>query len=178
MVSTRRGFRFTIGQGMMVIAALAVAFAIMPMPVAIIVAFLTSCLVVLGRKRPLRPTPLSKSFGCLFCFCGLAGGMVVGSWFLRHSHASGRVENTELFWALFCGLFSALTAGIYGQFLGTTLSSHQNSTANALDSKRAKTQAELELVDQLLRRAHEGDDEIVISKLSEYRAKLEHELQL
>ncbi len=180
MVKTPRVFRFTIGQGMTVIAALAVAFAIMPMPVAIVAAFLTYSLVVLGRGRPLKPTPLSRSFGCLFSFCGLVGGLVVGSWSDVHLRSSGRVGDSELFWIAGVnarGLFGGLTARILGRFLGGKLAGDLESTAVRLDSKRDKTQAQLKLVEHLLRRAHEDGDEEVTSKLAEFRAKLEHELQ-
>jgi hypothetical protein len=178
MAIARGRFRFTIGQGMIVIAALAVAFAIMPMPVAIMAAFLTCCLVVLARKRLLPPNPTSRFLGCFFSFCGLVGGLMVGSWLLRFSHPSGHVRDTTLFWIVFCGLFSALTACIFGRFLGGKLAGDLGSTARPLDSERDKTQAQLELVERLLRQAHQDDDQEVMTKLSDYKTKLEHKLQL
>ena len=87
MVDARRRFRFTIGQGMIVIAALAVVFASMPMPLAIDVAFADN-LPRRDRSQSIADstglTLLSEPVGCIFCFFGLlAVGGVLGAWLLR-----------------------------------------------------------------------------------------------
>ena len=61
MVDPRRRFRFTIGQGMWIIAALAALFAIMPMPMAIDVAFATTCLLAIGGNRLCHRTDRAAS---------------------------------------------------------------------------------------------------------------------
>jgi hypothetical protein len=57
MVTPRRIFRFTIGQSMKGIAALAVTFAILPMPAAIALAISATCVLLLRceqRSLPIR----------------------------------------------------------------------------------------------------------------------------
>lgn len=57
MVTPRRIFRFTIGQSMQGIAALAVSFAILPLPAAIALAISATCIILLRweqRSLPIR----------------------------------------------------------------------------------------------------------------------------
>ena len=72
MANNRRGVRFTIGQGMLVVAALAVAFATIPMPFAI---GLCGVLTTVSphwagydrRSRPRSPTPSDAAFASSVC---------------------------------------------------------------------------------------------------------------
>jgi hypothetical protein len=178
MANAHLRFRFTIGQGMMVIAALAVAFAIMPLGVAILMSILITCLILLMRERiqSRRPIPKYGPDGCTLSFFGMLVAMVTAPSFYKIALASGRAGDAGL-WALLCCLAAALTGILIVQYLVAKYAIDPNSTANPLDSKRARTQAELERVDHLLKCALEDDDEIVISKLSEYRARLDQELR-
>jgi hypothetical protein len=168
MENTHRGFRFTISQGMMVIAALAVAFAIMPMPIAINVAFATTCLVAIAHNRSRNSTVLtllSEPVGCLFCFLGLlAVGGVIGGWLVRPA----TITNLD-HWVIF---FASLMAGLFG----AARLWRPNATTDASDPNRHGPKAEIKLVEHLLRRAHEDGDELVISKLTEYRTRLAIEM--
>jgi hypothetical protein len=169
MVNTHRGFRFTIGQGMTVIAALAVAFAIMPMPLAIDVAFATTCLVAIAHNRSRSSTALtllSEPVGCLFCFLGLlAVGGVIGGWLLR----PGTIADVDP-WFIF--LISSM-AGLFG----AARLRRTKATTEARGPDRDGPEAELKRVEHLLRRAHEDGDEVVISKLTAYRTRLVIEMQ-
>jgi len=167
----------------MVIAALAVAFAIMPMPVAIVLALCTTCLVALGRNQWPMPDWLSQSKGCLMWFFVLLGGLfgaeVFGSLVRRPVGVRGRVGDGNLWIAgVMLGAFGGLMVEVFGRFLAAAISRQRDSTAEEFDWKRDKTRAQLKLVEHLLRRAHEDGDEDVTSKLSEYRSRLEHDLQL
>jgi hypothetical protein len=154
---------------MIVIAALAVAFAIMPMPLAINVAFATTCLVAIAHNRSRNSTVLtllSEPVGCLFCFLGLlAVGGVIGGWLVR----PGTIADFDP-WVLF---FASLMAGLFG----ATRLWRPKATMEARDPNRDGPKAELKLVEHLLRRAHEDGDELVISKLTEYRTRLVIEMQ-
>ena len=156
MVHTHRSFRFTIGQGMIVIAALAVAFAIMPMPLAIDVAFATACLVGIAHNRSRTsnvPTLLSEPVGCLFVLLGLLAAW--RRYWRMASHVSGTIANRDP-WVTF--FICSLIAGLFG----ATRLRRSKAFRSRKHSPRIVTRlkAELKLVEHLLRRAHKDGDEL------------------
>ena len=156
-------FRFTIGQGMAVIAVLAVLFASLPMPLAIDVAFATTCLVAIGRNRL-----LTEPLGCVLCLLGLlAGPAALVTWLF-----GPRIAGSDSF------LFSVFIVSLIAGALGTSRLRRPNPVARPFASHQNETQTEFELVEHLLRRAHKDGDEVVIAKLTEYRVKLEQRLEL
>jgi len=158
-----RGFRFTIGQGMAVIAALAVLFAVLPLTLAINVALATAGLVAIGRSR-LFIQPL----GCVLCFLGLLLGLAaLEGWIISLWRVGSAVS-----WGSFAVCSFILAS------LGIALLRQPARSAKSSAPIVYETKAELRLVESLLRRANEDGDDVVVMKLTEYRAKLEHELQV
>ena len=175
MAMSGRAFRFTIGQGMAVIAALAVTFAFLPMPVAIVLILITLLLVlhslVVARRTNRSIPTLGESIGCLFSFAGFLGGVVVGVSLVSRTADYGGLHIAV---GLCCGLLGALITGIVGYFVALTLPREplpSPSVSNA-KTKREAAQAEIELVERLLVQAAEENDEEVRTKLTAYHAGL------
>jgi hypothetical protein len=159
VINGGRRFRFTIGQGMILIALLAVAFANMPMPLAINVAFATICLLAIGRKRL-----LFEPIGCVSCFLGLLTSVTaVEAWLL-----GSRTPGDKTLLLVFAG---SMIVGL----LGAARLRRPGLTLDKRARHGDETEIELDRVGHLLRCAQDDGDEIVISKLTEYRAKLERE---
>ena len=162
MVHARRRFRFTIGQGMLVIALLAVLFASTPMPIAIDVVFATTCLFIIGRDRL-----FIEPIGCICCFLGLLTGPAAFlAWLLRPSTADTDLQ----------AFFIVNGALIIGG-LGAARLRRRQTIVKTLTPTPDETQSELRRVAYLLKRAQKDGDGFVISKLIAYRAKLENELK-
>lgn len=182
IVHTRRGFRFTIGQGMMVIALLAVAMAMMPMPAAVALAVLTARLLVFGRNQSRNRTRAFSSVGCPLCLLGFLVGAMTGMIWPNTSTDCGLVV---IPFALGFGLAGSVIAAVAGLAVSLALprrppSSHDRSESNNEQSTRIDcndTQAELERVEQLLRHARRHDDDVVTAKLRDYKERLENDLQ-
>jgi hypothetical protein len=171
--SAFRGFRFTIGQGMVVIALSAVAFAFMPAPAAVVLTLATPCLIALGHRRIRQPTLLSESIVAIFVFFGLFGGVALGRWCGVVANDDRWIDDDDL-----CALAGIFTGVVLGRLVGTAILGPSILANEAPDAKHADTRFELKVVEEMLRRAHEDGDEITISKLTDYRAKLEHDLLL
>jgi hypothetical protein len=156
-------FRFTIGQGMIVIAVLAVLFASLPMAVAVNVAFAVTCLVAIGRNRL-----LSEPVGCILCLLGLlTGPAAVVIWLF-----GPRIAGSDSF------LFVVIAVSSIAGGLGAARLRRPTRSAKRFAPHQNETQREFELVEDLLKRARKDGDEVVIAKLSEYRVKLKQRLQL
>jgi hypothetical protein len=172
MAMSGRVFRFTIGQGMAVIAALAVTFAFLPMPVAIFLIFITLLLVlhwlVVARRTQRSSPSLGETIGCLSCFAGFFGGAILGD-------SLGADYSGLSFGVVLCsGFLGASIAGIVGHFVALTLPREplpSPSVSNA-KTKREAAQAEIELVERLLVQAAEENDEEIRTKLAAYHAGL------
>jgi hypothetical protein len=141
------------------------------MPVAINVAIATACLVAIGRNRL-----LAEPLGCVSCFVGLLVGLVALEGWLYRLWKPG-VENP---WGLF--IIVSLMVGGMGAFLLRRPVPIAELFAQKLDATEAElqlveTEAELQLVENLMRQAEDDRDELVISKLTEYRARLAHRLE-
>jgi hypothetical protein len=81
-----------------------------------------------------------------------------------------RTITDRALWIIF---FVSLITGL----LGAVRLRRRTASAEAPDPNRDETKVELKLVENLLRRAYDDGDEVVISKLTEYRARLAHELR-
>src|SRR5262249_2093231 len=135
--SAFRGFRFTIGQGMAVIAVLAVFFAILPMSLAIEVALATAGLVAIGRSRL-----FSQPLGCVFCFLGLLSGLAaLEGWIISLWRVGG-----DMPWGTFavCSFIIA--------WLGIAILRQPARSAKSSAPILYETRAEPRLVEGLLRR--------------------------
>jgi hypothetical protein len=144
---------------MVVIAVLAVAFATMPMPLAINVAFATICLLAIGRKRL-----LFEPVGCVSCFLGLLTSVAaLEAWVL-----GPRTPGDHRLLFVFA---SSMIVGL----LGAALLRRPGLTLGERARHRDETEIELERVEHLLRCAQDDGDEIVVSKLTEYQGKLKRE---
>jgi hypothetical protein len=167
--SAHGGFRFTIGQGMAIIAVLAVLFAILPMPLAINVAIATACLVAIGRNRL-----VAEPLGCVLCFVGLLVGVVaLEGWFYSLWKPGGETP-----WGAFI-IVSLLVGGMGAMLLRRSVPIG-GAFAKFFDEAEAEldeTEAELKLVENLLRQAEDDRDEVVILKLTAYRARLAQRLE-
>ena len=175
MAMSGRVFRFTIGQGMAVIAALAVTFAFVPMPVAIFLILITlllvlHSLVVAQRTQRSRPN-LGETIGCLSCFAGFLGGAIVG---VSLVNRTAGYSGLHIAVALCCGPLGALIAGIVGHIVALTLPREPlpSPSESKAKAKREAAQAEIELVERLLVQAAEENDEEVRTKLAAYHLRL------
>ena len=173
MVMARHVFRFTIGQSMAVVAALAVIFAILPMRAAVAFALLATLLFVL-RRNPRSNPALRESIGCLSCIFGFLGGVIVGAmWGNPPAGDSGLpiVANA------FCyGMLGVMVAAIVGHFVALILGGRPSFSADRSEAKHKDERVEIELVERLLVQAEEQNDEAVRMKLAAYKTRLEQEL--
>jgi hypothetical protein len=173
MATTRRVFRFNIGQGMWAIAALALTFAFLPMPVAIAFACLTTSLLALRRGQLSNPAHV-ETIGCLPCSLGFFGGVILAGMLVNPP--SARSGPSEVANAFYCGGLGAMTAAVVGQLVALTLSGRRPAARDPSEKKREAARAEIELVGRLLVRAEQQGEEGVRMKLAAYRARLEEEL--
>ncbi len=157
MAATHSVFRFTIGQGMAVIAALAVLFALFPMPLAIIVAILTSCCVLLNRSRApnlvyARESPiLAQSVGCLCSLLGFIGGAILGVRLIIPPGAdSGLAVAAIGFWF---GLLGAAVAYTAGYLVARGRPKPRSAFPVAADLQADKIRAEIQTTAQLIKEA-------------------------
>jgi hypothetical protein len=175
MAMSARVFRFTIGQGMAVIAALAVIFAFVPMPAAIFLILITLLLVLhllVAARRTNRSIPsLGERIGCLSCFAGFLGGAIVG---VSRVGWSADYYGLNIGFALCCGFLGALIVGIVGHFVALALPREPlpSPSVSYAKTKREAAQAEIELVERLLVQAAKENDEEVRTKLAAYHAGL------
>jgi hypothetical protein len=172
-IPTRHAFRFTIGQGMAVIAALAVLFAFLPMPVAIGVAFLGLWLLVPRRKNVSNPA-LVRTIGCLCSLLGFFLGAAIGVVTLPFPPNPGLAVTSVL---SSYGFIGAIVAGVIGHQVASRRFGRPPSSRDPSSAKRKAVQDEIELVGRLLVLAEEEGDEDVSLKLAAYRARLEQELR-
>ena len=181
MSKARDGFRFTIGQGMALIAALAVLFAIFPMPVAVAFALFASAAYVFRHRPHSKPRVLAAPIGCLFFLIGFPAGIVLAAKLLRASVGMGRFVGTSDLTVLavtVSGSLAAIVAGAVGYFLGAALSGWLFHDDDASKSRLDEVQAELAWVTQVLEQPEASDDAEVSVKLAAYRVKLEHQLEV
>ena len=180
MSRPRRRFRFTIAQGMAVIAALGVTFAIFPMPLAIAFLVFAGSLLLLRPDPRSRRTPHGASLGCLFGLLGCPAGAIIGVHLAGHRVVMDRfsgVGDPTALGALLGGLVGALAAGLAGYFVSRALFRGLMNGRAPRNSPREALREEIGLVDGLLRHAREQADEEVTVKLAEYKVKLERDLE-
>ena len=157
MVATRSAFRFTIGQGMAVIAALAVAFALFPMPIAIILAVLTSCYMLLHRSRApdlvygRESAIVAESVGCLSSLLGFIGGAILGVRLIIPRGAdSGLAVAAIGFWF---GLVGAAVAYTAGYLVARGRPKRRAASLAATDLWAQKIRAEIQTTAHLIKQA-------------------------
>jgi hypothetical protein len=184
MVSARHVFRFTIGQGMAVIAALAVAFAFLPMPAAIVLSLVTLLLVLRSRLLRRRWLPISNPargarIGCLSCYLGLLVGATLGVIVVtRYPDAVAVHGGLAVFAAAVgCGFLGALVAGIIGHLVALSLPIQPLPPPDPTKVKREALRAEIDYLERLLRQPDLESDEEVRTKLTAYEARLRRELE-
>jgi hypothetical protein len=183
MVSTRHVFRFTIGQGMAAIAALAVAFAFLPMPGAIILSLVTLFVMLRSRLRRRRHSvsdpARGERIGCLSFVLGLFTGAAVGAFLVtRYSDPAAVDAGLVGIGAIVaCGFMGALVGGIIGHVVALSLPVQPLPPPDPTDVKREAMQAEIQYLERLLGQADVESDDEVRTKLTAHKAKLIHELE-
>jgi hypothetical protein len=179
MRQPRLRFRFTIGQGMAVIAVLGVIFAVFPMPLAIPAALMMALVYVLPRDPNSRGTPRAASFGCLFGLLGCPVGAFIAMQLLRA--VTGRLrgvgDDAIALGAAVGGLLGALTAGVAWHYMSLALAPPRMACQEHRKSPREALRKEIEMVDGLLVFARKQEDEEVRVKLADYKSKLERDLE-
>jgi hypothetical protein len=184
------GKRWELVAGIAVIAALAVTFAILPMPVAIALSGLTGCLVLLwldpisnpyktpGHRGPGRPAPRQQPFVraepifWLFCLFGFLCGAFFGVRSVSEEEC-GLPAIAVGFWS---GVVGAIVAGIVCHFVAWGLSVQRSYSHDLAVVQNEKRWAEIESTEQLMAQAEARGEEDVRVKLAEYKARLEDEL--
>jgi hypothetical protein len=169
----RHLFRFTIGQGMASIAALAVIFAFLPMPAAVGLALLMISLVLLRRNQPSHSI-LGETIGCLSCFIGFIAGVGAILCAMLANPISANDGLSIMSAGVRCGIVGAIVAGIVTQLTVLALQC-RTSSPELSEAKHESVQAEIELVKQLLNQGENQSDEEVRRKLEAYQARLNQE---
>ena len=153
----RHGIRFTIGQGMLVIALFGVAFAVLPIQVGL-VAVPAAILAYIGRKCAGRQKAPLGSIGCLLCLIGIILGSVTGMVWIG---------------AMVTAAVISMRLGVFVADIGRVAAAPQK----LLETGNSDARAELVLVEQLLMQARKDGDEFVAEKLRNYKARLKNQLK-
>jgi hypothetical protein len=164
---------------MAAIAGICVIFGVFPMPVAIAFIVFAGGMLLLRRDPRFRRTPDTPSFGCLCAVLGFPVGAVIG--FQLASLAVGRMTRVGdylAFGAAIGGFLGALAAAAAGHYLSLALFRPLLTGPKPPKTQRDALRENIEVVDGLIKLARQERDEEVGLKLSDYKTKLEQELEL